>query len=123
MADKRYWPFDIPRDYELAAEDKRDFAFLEAAFRDGHTAFEVEGMVLGASAKNGRGGEIVPRGGRGRYWEIILSENGSVIKSVYIDGFASASMAVLSWLRGDDWSVAIAQIEHAIVKKPGERGW
>jgi hypothetical protein len=123
MINKRYWPFDIPSGYELTAEDKRDFSFLEAASGEGHKAFQLEGIVLGAAATNGREGEIVRRGGRGRYWEIILSDGCKRIRSAYIDGFGPASTAVLAWLRGEECSVVIRQIEHAIVNKPGERGW
>jgi hypothetical protein len=120
---RRYWPYEVPDIDQRIDEDRRDFGFLESAFREGHQPFDEDRAVLGARANNGREGEIVRRGGRGRYWQIVLSDNGELITSAYVDGFADASTAVLSWLRGDDCSAAIAQIEHAIVKKPGERGW
>lgn len=123
MVERRYWPYEIPSPDQLTGEDRRDFGFLESASREGHQPFDVERTVLGARAKNGREGEVIRRGGRGRYWEIVLSDNGEIVKSAFVDGFDGASTAVLSWLRGDDYVAAIAQIEHAIVKRPGERGW
>jgi hypothetical protein len=51
---KRFWPFDLPADYQPTAEDRRDFGFLEAANREGFQSFDCEGMLFGATAKDGR---------------------------------------------------------------------
>jgi hypothetical protein len=123
VVSRRYWAHDIPSADQLTGEDRRDFGFLESAFREGHQPFDLERTVLGARACNGREGEIIRRGGRGRYWEVVLSDNGERVKSAFVDGFDAASIAVLSWLRGVDCSAAIGRIEYAIVTRPGERGW
>jgi len=121
MVNKRYWPFDVPSAEQLSAEDKRAVGFLESAFCEGFQSFDCEGMVLGASATNGREGEIVRRGGRGRYWEVVFAENGEVVSSLFIDGFEIAANAVLRWLRGEQYSNIFLEIKHAVVTKPGGR--
>ena len=118
MLKKRYWPRDFLIVSQLSDEDKRDFGFLESAAREGFQSFECEGL-LGASAENGRDGDIVRRGGRGRYWEIDLSENQKVVTSLFVDGFETATNAVLRWLRGDEISHIYDEIKHAVLKKPG----
>jgi hypothetical protein len=120
---RRYWPFDTTADDQPSAEDRRNFGFLDSAFRSGYKSFDVEGMLLGASAMSGREGEMIRRGGKGRYWEIVLSETGEKVESAFVDGFDAASDAVLSWLSGDSCLAVMAKIGHAIVTKPGERGW
>ena len=123
MLDKKNWPFDLPNDYKLSPEDRRDFAFLGEAHRSGYQSYFTEGIALGAAASNGRDGDIVRRGGRGRYWEIVLSEADHIIGRRFVDGFEPAATAVLCWLRGEPYLAVCERIAGAIVRKPGERGW
>jgi hypothetical protein len=123
MMTKRMWPYPVPSPDKQSAEDKRDFAFFESALREGFQPWDIERTVMGAFAKNGREGEVVRRGGRGRYWEFNLSQNSKVVASRYTDGFEPATTAALSWLRGEDLTAVTERIKDAIVEQPGERGW
>ena len=81
------------------------------------------GSLFGAEAKTGRVGEIIRRGGRGRYWQVDVIESDKLVRSAFVDGFDAAAQAVLLWLRGDDCDAVFETINSAIVTKPGERGW
>ncbi|HEX4146508.1 MAG TPA: hypothetical protein VHY91_23610 [Pirellulales bacterium] len=122
MLEKKYWPFDTLPVAEQTDQHRREIAFLKSAFDAGHRSF-MDTFGFGASSDNGRAGDIVRRGGRGRYWEIVFEENDKIAGRVFVDGFEPAAAAVLSWIGGEDCSTALVAIQDAIIKKPGERGW
>ena len=84
---------------------------------------DIDEAVIGATAPTGRVGEVIRRGGRGRYWEIILADAANEPVSRYVDGLDRAFDAVPAWLQGESLANALIRIENAIVAKPGERGW
>lgn len=115
---KQYWPFDVPPGDQLSPEGRRFVSFLESACRENCKAYMIEESVVGAEASSGRSGEVVRRGGRGRWWEIILVENDHVLQSNFVDGFEQAAEAVLSWLRGDSIESVLQRIQRFLVERP-----
>jgi hypothetical protein len=119
----RYWPFPVPPAEQLTLEGRQIVTFLDSALREDWRPYEIHDAVFGATAASGRVGEVVRRGGRGRYWEIILVDAKGASTSRFFDGFVPASDAVLSWLKGDSMDSIVKRFNNAIVTKPGERGW
>lgn len=120
---KRYWPFPVLPNEQLSAEGRQMVAFLDAALRTGWQPYDIDEAVIGATAPTGRVGEVIRRGGRGRYWEIVLADAANEPVSRYVDGLERAFDAVSAWLQGESVANALMRIENAIVAKPGERGW
>lgn len=118
MIRKQYWPFDVPLRDQLSPEGRRFVSFLESACRENCKAYLIEESVVGAEAASGRSGEVVRRGGRGRWWEIILAENDHVLQSKFVDGFEQAAEAVLSWLRGNTVESVLQGIQRFLVERP-----
>jgi hypothetical protein len=118
MIRKQYWPFDVPPRDKLSPEGYRFISFLETACRENCKAYMIEESVVGAEASGGRSGEVVRRGGGGRWWEIILAENDHILQSNFVDGFEQAAEAVLSWLRGDSVELILQRIQRFLVKSP-----
>ena len=115
---KRCWPFEVPARDKLSPEGKWFVAFLETANNEGWNPYMIEDSVVGADSKSGRSGEIVRRGGGGRWWEIILAENHLVSTSKYVDGFEQSAAAVLSWLRGEEMEAILQRIQCFLIERP-----
>lgn len=63
--------------------------------------FSMRTKALASDAPTGRVGEVIRRGGRGRYWEIVLADTESEPVSKYVDGLEPAFDAVSGWLQGE----------------------
>lgn len=118
MIRKQYWPFEVPARDKLSLEGKRFVSFLESACRENCKAYMIEESVVGAEATGGRSGEVVRRGGGGRWWEIVLAENDHIVQSNFVDGFEHAAEAVLSWLRGDAAESVLLRVQKFLVERP-----
>lgn len=97
-------------------------AFFDAALSKGWRPYDIDEAVIGVTAPTGRVGEVIRRGGRGRYWEIVLADAENEPVSKYVDGLEPAFDAVSGWLQGESLATALMRIEGALVAKPGERG-
>ena len=115
---ERYWPFHISTTEPSSNEDSQVISFLESALGDGFLPYDLYWMVFGATAPNGRCGEVARRGGGGRYWEVIFAEHDAEVASHFIDGYEPAANAVLRWLHGDNYSDIFRDLKVAVIVKP-----
>ena len=97
----RYWPFDVLPLERQSGQQQREIRFLEAAYQAGCKPYMFGSQNFGAAA-NGRAGEILDRGCRGKHWEVLLVSAQELIVSVHVDDFEAAAESLLRWLRGDE---------------------
>jgi hypothetical protein len=100
MEVKEYWPFEVLPTDQQTDHHRHVVAYLKQALAEGFNSYEFDWTSYGASASNGRSGDLIKRG-FDRY-EVILKLADEVIASFYVDGFVNASEATLEWLRGQE---------------------
>jgi hypothetical protein len=97
----RYWPFDVLPPERRTEQLDHEIAFLEEAYRAGFKPYVFGiGDDFGASASDGREGEIIRRGKK--RWELRLFERDVRVVDTYLDNFGCAADAVLKWLSGTE---------------------
>jgi hypothetical protein len=94
----KVWPFAVLPPDEQTDQHKREVRFLVRAHEAGHRAYTFGAGDYGATARDGRSGEIIRRG-RNR-WAVAVGGDGQEHPAAYFDDFDSAAEAVLRWLHG-----------------------
>ncbi len=115
-SERNYWPFSVLPEQERTGQHCREIEYLEAAYGRGFKPFTFGAGNYGATS-NCRSGNILVRG-RNR-WELALSAGDTRIASAFVDDFASAAAAVLSWLEGGDTPAVLAKVEGHLAVTPG----
>lgn len=115
-SEARHWPFSVLPEEERTDQHRREIEYLEAAYSRGFKPFTFGAGNYGAT-NNGRSGDILVRG-RNR-WEVALSSGDVRVASAFVDDFASAATAVLSWLEGGDTPTVLANVEGHLAVTPG----
>lgn len=97
----RYWPFGVLPQERQTEQHRREIRFLEASHQAGYKPYMFGSENFGATAE-GRAGEIIYRGCRGKHWEVLLVCANKLIVSAHVDDFEYAAESLLRWLRGDE---------------------
>lgn len=119
LTDERtYWPFPVLSENERTEQHCREIDYLERAYDRGFRpyAFGI-GNYSATTNAGGRSGEIFVRG-RNR-WEVAVGAGGALAASAYVDDFATAAEAVLSWLGGGDIAMVLEKVERHLAMMPG----
>lgn len=117
IVERTYWPFAVVPENERTEQDRREIDFMERAYRQGFKPYAFGAGNYSAMSDGGRSGDIVVRG-RNR-WETVLGADDVRFASAYVDDFASAADAVLSWLGGGDTPTILAKLEAHLAAMSG----
>jgi len=109
LTQNRYWPFNVLPLERQTEQQRREIRFLETAYQAGCKPYMFGSQNFGAAA-NGRAGEIIDRGCRGKHWEVLLVSAQELIVSVHVDDFESAAESLLRWLRGDEGAEIVENV-------------
>lgn len=115
--ERTYWPFPVVSEAERTEQQCREIDFLERAYSQGFKPYAFGAGNYSAISDGGRSGDILVRG-RSR-WEVVLGADDARFASAYVDDFASAADAVLSWLGGGDTPTILAKIEAHLASMSG----
>ncbi len=116
LTEDRYWPFHVLPLEQRTELYNQEIAFLESAYGAGHKPYVFGLENFGATSED-RAGEIIYRDYGGKLWEVFLTDSGRLRIAAYVDGFVSASEALLSWLRGVEESEIVEILRPHLVSK------
>lgn len=113
----RWWPFEVGPLDQLDQQDRREVAFLDAAYQCGYGPREIGTGSYRATAASGRTAEIIWRGSR--RWEVALGSEANGAVSGFVSDFDCAAEAALDWLSGAETNHVAAKIQESLVDMPG----
>ncbi|HQU45370.1 MAG TPA: hypothetical protein PK867_21315 [Pirellulales bacterium] len=109
LSENRYWPFDVLPVERQTDQHHREIQFLETAYQAGYKPYMFASENFGATSE-GRAGEIIYRGCRGKHWELFLVHGEELVLSAHLDDFGCAAESLLRWLGGDDGAEIVEHI-------------